>query len=74
MKLLIIDDEPHIRLVIRFTGGGRMRVDEAADGQVGWTGLVTAPATARSCSIRRCRGSTVWSAQTDQGARRMPAC
>jgi CheY-like chemotaxis protein len=36
MKLLIIDDEPHIRLMIRFTlEAAGYDVDEAADGQAG---------------------------------------
>jgi DNA-binding response OmpR family regulator len=36
MKLLIIDDEPHIRLMIRFTlEAAGYEVDEAADGRAG---------------------------------------
>lgn len=36
MKLLVIDDEPHIRLMIRFTlEAAGYEVDEAADGQAG---------------------------------------
>jgi len=36
VKLLIIDDEPHIRLMIRLTlEAAGYEVDEAADGQAG---------------------------------------
>jgi DNA-binding response OmpR family regulator len=36
MKLLVIDDEPHIRLMVRFTlEAAGYEVDEAADGQAG---------------------------------------
>ena len=38
MRLLIIDDEPHIRQMMRLTlEAAGYEVDAAADGQAGWS-------------------------------------
>ena len=59
MKLLIIDDEAHIRLMMRLTlEAAGYQVDEAATGEEGLALFGDGAATPRSCSTRRCRGST----------------
>ena len=61
VKILIVDDEAHIRQMMRLTlEAAGYEVDEAADGQAGLARFADGRSGPPCCSIRRCRDSTAW--------------
>ena len=76
MKLLIIDDEPHIRQMMRLTlEAAGYQVDEAADGQAGLDRFGDGSGVRRGrCSISKCPVSTVSRPSNRSRTRAPTAC